>query len=90
MANPSEAEIRHPMSVLEDAMQRCQNVLKLQHTDEADLREALCYLKYAYSDVEYGLTGVEKAECHMLRSAAINMVSQLLKPLHCFNPEHSN
>ena len=68
-------------------MQRCRDVLKKLHPEETDLREALCYLKLAHSDAEYGLNGVDRTEWHVLRTNAVEMVSQLLRPLKAFNPE---
>ena len=80
-------EICQLLAVLVDAMQRCRDVLKKLHPEEIDLREALCYLKLAHSDAEYGLNGVEKHEWHILRTNAVEMVSQLLRPLKAFNPD---
>ena len=90
MTNPSETDSRHAMAVLEDGIRRCRDLLKQVRPSETDLRDALCYLKYAYSDAEYALTGVEKPEWHVLRSGAIDMVAQLLAPLKAFNPELNN
>ena len=89
MTNPSETEICQLLAVLDDAMQRCRDVLKKPRPEEIDLREALCFLKLAHADAEYGLNGVEKPEWHILRTSAVEMVSQLLKPLRAFNPELS-
>ena len=90
MAKPNETEIRHLLAVLEGAMHRCRNILKMQQPEEADIREGLCYLKLAHADAEYGLTGVERGEWHVLQAEAVGMVSQLLGPLRGFNPELSN
>ena len=90
MANPSTKDIRGLMAVLEDTMSRCRTVLRQPHPEEADLREGLCYLKMAYSNAEYGLTRIERPNWHMLRAGAVDMVSQLLKPLCAINPELNN
>ena len=89
MTNPTEQQIKELLAVLENAMDRCRSILKQPHPGEADLREGLCFLKYAYSDAEYGMAGVERPDWHTLRSSAVKMVSLLLTPLRNFNPDLS-
>ena len=89
-ARPNETEIRQLMAVLEGALHRCKDILKMRNPEEADLREGLCYLKLAHAEAEHGLIGVDLAEWHAQQAEAVAMVSQLLGPLRQFNPDLSN
>ena len=90
MANSNVAEVRGLLAVLEDAMARCRGVIRQPQPEEAELRECLVYLKLAHADAEYGLVGNERPDWQMLRTAAVDMVSQLLRHLRTMNPELDN
>ena len=87
MASTAEREIRRHMVVLEDVVARCRSLLNQRDLQEADLRDALCTLKFAHADAERGLAGVEREEWQTLRAHTVTTVAMLMKPLREMNPE---
>ena len=87
METNSERDLQKYMTVLEDVLAKCQNLLNHRSVQEADLREALSLLKLAHSDAERGLVGVEREDWHRLRAQTVTTVAMLLRPLRGFNPD---
>ena len=87
MEAATERDIRRYLVVLEDINGRCRNLLNQKRLQEADLRDALCMLKFAHSDAERGLVGIELEDWHKLRAITITTVAMLLGPLRGYNPD---
>ena len=87
MSLSREFEIRGYVAFLVDVMEKCRNLLTHWRVQEADLRDGLALLKFAYADAKLGLVGVEREDWQCLRASTIVLVAQLLKPLRAFNPD---
>ena len=73
-------------ALLRDAVDRCKEVLRQKPYEEAELREAICWLKLASDEADPIFIIEGTALNHPLIQEATQMMEKLLAPLKTINP----
>ena len=81
---------RAAVAVLRQALDRCQRLLEQPNYEEADLREALYWLKLAFGMAEPTFIIEGTAVNHPLLTEGMRLMGALMKPLKAKNPALTN